>query len=333
MKKIRVGINGFGRIGKMVFRILQSHPEIEIVGINDPMPENTLIYLMKYDSIHGKFDKKITVKNNAIHINGNKIFHSQEIEPKNIPWKEWKADIVMDSSGHNKTRKLLEQHIAAGAKKVILSCPSEKEVDKTIIIGVNEHTLTSSDKIISNASCTSNCAAPLIKILDDAFTIETVFMNTVHPYTNNQRLIDFPHKDLRRGRSAAANIIPTSSSAVKAILEVMPHLKNRFDGIATRVPISDGAITELVATLKNNVTVAKVNAAVKNQCKTGMKGIVSYCEDPIVSSDIIGNPHSCIFDSLSTKVINNNTIQVLSWYDNEFGYSNRIVDLILMISA
>jgi len=332
MKKIRVGINGYGRIGKMVFRILLNHPEIEIAGINDPMPENSLLYLMKYDTVFGMLNETIDVGEDSVIVGGREILISRVTSPSDIPWRKWGVDIVIDSSGKNKNRESLQKHIDAGAKKVILTCPAETPVDKTVIIGVNENSLTENDCIVSNASCTANCVAPLLKILSESFGIETAFMNTVHPYTNNQQLIDSPHKDLRRGRNAGVNIIPTSSTAIKCVLEVMPELGDRFHGIATRVPVPDGALTELVVRLNNCVTITELNLAVKHFCKTRMKGIVSYCEDPIVSSDVIGNAHSCVFDSLATKVLNGNTVQILSWYDNEFGYSNRVVDLILLMS-
>lgn len=332
MKKLRVGINGYGRIGKMVFRILLNHPEIEIVGINDPMPEESLLYLMKYDTVFGILNESIVPAENAVIVGGREIKTSRVTSPSDIPWKNWGVDIVIDSSGRNKDRESLQKHIDAGAKKVILTCPAVSPVDKTIIIGVNENTLTAEDKIVSNASCTANCVAPLLKIIQDRFGIETAFLNTVHPYTNNQQLIDSPHKDLRRGRNAGVNIIPTSSTAIKCVLEVMPELGDRFHGIATRVPVPDGALTELVIRLGSRVTVSELNLAVKHSCRTDMKGIVSYCEDPVVSSDIIGNTHSCVFDSLATKVLNGDTVQLLSWYDNEFGYSNRVVDLISLMS-
>lgn len=332
MKKIKVGINGFGRIGKMVFRILLNHPEIEIAGINDPMPENSLLYLMKYDTVFGMLNETISAGENSIIVGGREIQVSRVTSPTEIPWKKWGVEIVIDSSGKNKDRESLQKHIDAGAKKVILTCPAVSPVDKTIIIGINDQTLTDNDVIVSNASCTANCVAPLLKIISDNFGIETAFLNTVHPYTNNQQLIDSPHKDLRRGRNAGVNIIPTSSTAIKCVLEVMPELGDRFSGIATRVPVPDGALTELVIRLNSLVTITELNLAVRYSCRTNMKGIVSYCEDPIVSSDIIGNPNSCVFDSLATKVLNGNTVQLLSWYDNEYGYSNRVVDLISLMT-
>jgi len=332
MKKIKVGINGYGRIGKMVFRILLNHPEIEIAGINDPMPENSLLYLMKYDTVFGILNETISSGENSVIVGGHEIPVSRVTSASEIPWKKWGVDIVIDSSGKNKDRESLQQHIDAGAKKVILTCPAVSPVDKTIIIGVNENTLTDSDIIVSNASCTANCVAPLLKIINDNFGIETAFLNTVHPYTNNQQLIDSPHKDLRRGRNAGVNIIPTSSTAIKCVLEVMPELGDRFSGIATRVPVPDGALTELVIRLNSIVTITELNIVVKHSCNNSMKGIVSYCEDPVVSSDIIGNTHSCVFDSLGTKVLCGNTAQLIAWYDNEFGYSNRVVDLISLLS-
>jgi glyceraldehyde 3-phosphate dehydrogenase len=316
----------------MVFRILLSHPEIEIAGINDPMPENSLLYLMKYDTVFGILNETVTSGENSVIVGAQEIPVSRVTSASEIPWKKWGVDIVIDSSGKNKDRESLKQHLEAGAKKVILTCPAVTPVDKTIIIGVNENTLAENDHIVSNASCTANCVAPLLKIINDNFGIETAFLNTVHPYTNNQQLIDSPHKDLRRGRNAGVNIIPTSPTAIKCVLEVMPELGDRFSGIATRVPVPDGALTELVIRLNSIVTITELNIAVKHRSNTSMKGIVSYCEDPVVSSDIIGNPHSCVFDSLGTKVLCGNTAQLISWYDNEFGYSNRVVDLISLMS-
>lgn len=332
MQKIKLGINGFGRIGKIVFRLLIEHPEIQLVGINDPMDNKTLLHLLKYDSVHGRLHEDLSCSNTHLIIGEKYIPISHFTNPEEIPWKEWGAELVLESSGRFKTRPLLEKHFKAGAKKIILSCPAEDDSIKTIIIGVNEYILNSEDNIISNASCTANCVAPLLHVLDQNFGIETVFLNTVHPYTNNQQIIDSPHSDLRRARTAGNNIIPTSSTAVKAVHKVMPHLKDRFHGIATRVPVPDGALTEFVLNFQKDVTPEMINHAVKNATENAMKGIIEYCADPIVSSDIINNPSSCIFDSLCTKVVGGKAAQVISWYDNEYGYSNRIVDLIGIVN-
>ena len=325
---VKIGINGFGRIGKLVFRILQEKPEIEIVGINDPAEITVLAHLLKYDSAHGRFAGTVEISGSQLIVNGKPIQVYHERIPADIPRTMHGADIVIEASGLFTTREKLSQHLSSGARKVILTCPPQDVLDKTIIIGINENTLTKDDQIISNASCTANCAAPLLRILHDSFGIEKVFMNTVHPATNNQRLIDAPHTDLRRSRTALNNIIPTTSTAIPVIKSVMPFLSDCFDGIATRVPVDDGSLMELTAVVRKNTNTSEVNNAFLAASENFMKGIVEYTSDPIVSSDIIGNSHSAIFDSRATKVLNQNFIQIIGWYDNEFGYSSRVVDLI-----
>jgi len=329
---IKIGINGFGRIGKLVFRLLQNNPEIEIVGINDPANTETLAHLLKYDSAHGLFSGTIEVGDDNLIVNGKTIQVYHEKIPANIPRTMHGADIVIEASGIFTSREQLSQHLSSGARKVILTCPPKDALDKTIIIGINEKTLTPNDRIISNASCTANCVAPMLKVLQDNFVINRVFMNTVHPATNNQSLIDAPRADLRRSRTALSNIIPTTSTAIPVIKELMPFLTDRFDGFATRVPVEDGSLIELNALVDKNTSVEEINETFLKAATNELKGILAFTSDPIVSSDIIGNPHSVIFDSLCTKVLQGNFIQVVGWYDNEFGYSNRVVDLIELIS-
>ncbi len=329
MKKI--GINGFGRIGRVVFRLLQTHQDIEVSQINDPMDLDTLIYLLKYDSIHGRFKYEIRKSEGGLIINNKFISISHELSPEKINWKDAEVDIVIESSGNFTTKKDLEKHIDSGAKKVILSCPTNDKKIKTIIIGVNENILNQNDLIISNASCTANCVAPILKIIDNSFGLKSGFMNTVHPFTNNQRIIDSPHPDIRRSRAAATNIIPTVSTAIEAIYHVMPHLKNKIDGFATRVPVANGSFVELCLNLSKNTSIEEINNLFESNSKANFKNIIEYTIDPIVSIDVIDNQNSAVFDSLSTKIINSNFVQIIAWYDNETGYSSRIIDLIGMI--
>lgn len=332
MTRVKVGINGFGRIGKMFFRLLVHHPEIELVGINDLMDNDMLMYLLKYDTVHGKFNREIRLEDGKLHINGSRVNIGHYADPSQIPWDKWGADIVVDSSGRFTTRQNLQKHIASGAKRVILSCPPDDELDITLVIGVNERKLLPEHQIISNASCTANCIAPVLNILNKEFGISSVFLNTVHPYTNNQRIIDSPHADFRRSRASADNIIPTSTSAIGALHTIMPELQNKFNGISTRVPVACGALSELVIIFEQKVSPESINALAQKYSKAQLNGIVEYTTDPIVSSDVLGNTHSCVFDSLATKVINENTAQLILWYDNEIGYSNRLVDLVLLMA-
>jgi glyceraldehyde 3-phosphate dehydrogenase len=329
---IKVGINGFGRIGRLVFRRSLELGGFDFVGINDLTDAKTLAHLLKYDSVHGKFKGEIKVEGNDIIVNGDRITITAEKDPANLEWKKLGADVVIESTGIFRTKEACMKHIDAGAKKVILTVPSKGEVDATVVLGVNDDVIKGDEKVVSNASCTTNCLAPMVKVLNDAFGIERGFMTTVHSYTNDQRLLDLPHSDLRRARSAALSIIPTTTGAAKAVTKVIPELKGRLDGYSLRVPTPDGSITDFVAVLKKEVTVEEVNAAVKKTAEGNMKGILEYTEDPIVSADIVGNPSSCVFDSLSTMV-NGNLVKVVGWYDNEWGYSCRVVDLLLKISG
>ncbi|MEI6853079.1 MAG: type I glyceraldehyde-3-phosphate dehydrogenase [Bacteroidota bacterium] len=328
---IHIGINGFGRIGKLVFRLMQEDPAFEVVGINDTADIKTLAHLLKYDSAHGAFNGSVEVKGENLLVNGKSINIYHENLPANIPRTMHGADIVIESSGMFLTREILAGHLESGAKKVILTCPPQDPLDKTIIIGINENSLTEKDNIISNASCTANSVAPMLKVLHENFGVVQAFMNTVHPATNNQRLIDAPHKDLRRSRTALTNIIPTTSTAIPIVIELMPYLKEKFDGLATRVPVEDGSLIEITAQLNSKVTLEEINKAFYDASVGQLKNIIQYCSDPIVSSDVIGNSHSLVFDSLLTKVLSGNFIQVIGWYDNEYGYSNRVVDLAKLI--
>ncbi|MCF8267368.1 MAG: type I glyceraldehyde-3-phosphate dehydrogenase [Ignavibacteriales bacterium] len=323
---LKVGINGFGRIGRLVFRRGIEIGGIEFVGINDLTSAATLAHLLKYDSVHGKFKGEVKAEGDSIIVNGKKIKISAEKDPANLKWAELGVDVVIESTGVFRSQEACMKHIQAGAKKVILTVPSKGDVDATVVLGVNEETLKPEAKVVSNASCTTNCLAPMVKVLNDTFGLEKGFMTTVHSYTNDQVILDLPHSDLRRARAAAVSIIPTTTGAAKAVGKVIPELKGKLDGFALRVPTPDGSITDLVATLNKEVTVEEVNAAMKKAAEGKMKGILEYCEDPIVSADIVGNDHSCIFDSLSTMV-NGNLVKVVGWYDNEWGYSCRVVDL------
>ncbi len=328
---IKVGINGFGRIGRLVFRRGLELGNIEFVGINDLTDAKTLAHLLKYDSVHGKFKGEVSVEGDSIIVNGKKIKITAEKDPANLKWGELGAEVVIESTGVFRSQEGCMKHIAGGAKKVILTVPSKGDVDATVVLGVNDNVLTGDEKVLSNASCTTNCLAPIVKVLNDKFGVEKGFMTTVHSYTNDQRVLDLPHSDLRRARSAAVNIIPTTTGAAKAVGKVIPELKGKLDGFSLRVPTPDGSITDLVATLKKEVTKEEVNAAIKEAAETTMKGILEYTEDLIVSSDIIGNTHSSIFDADSTMA-NGNMVKVVSWYDNEYGYSCRVVDLITKIA-
>jgi len=331
---IRVAINGFGRIGRNTLRAALSHSKygnkFEVVAINDLGNTHTLAHLLKYDSIYGKFNGSIEAKDDGINVNGKWINFYSQVNPSKLPWKEQNIDVVVESTGIFRTRDGANQHLDAGAKKVIISAPV-KDPDITVVLGVNEHTYDA-DKhhIISNASCTTNSLAPPVKVLQDNFGIEQGFMTTVHSYTGDQRILDFPHKDLRRARAAAVSIIPTTTGAAKAIGMVIPELNGKLDGMAIRVPTPDGSLTDFTSILKRNVTTQEVNNAFKQASQNSLKGIMDYTEEPLVSTDVIGNPHSAIIDGLSTKLIGEqgNLLKILSWYDNEWGYSCRLVDLI-----
>lgn len=329
---IRVGINGFGRIGRNVFRVIAKRNNIDVLAINDLADSTSLATLLKYDTIHGKFNGTVQAKEKSLVVNGKEISLIMEKDPAKLPWKSLGVDIVIESTGIFTSMADCAKHLDAGAKRVILSAPAKDKIDATIVVGVNNKDLKPEHKIVSNASCTTNCLAPLVKVLNDNFGIEKGLMTTIHAYTNDQRIIDFFHKDLRRARAAALNIIPTTTGAAKAIGEVIPSLKGKLDGLAMRVPVPNGSVTDLVAMVSKDVTVETVNAAMKKAAEGELKGILEYCEDPVVSSDIIGNTHSSIFDAALTYVIDKRMIKVISWYDNEWGFSNRMVDLIEMVA-
>ncbi|MGR3294851.1 MAG: type I glyceraldehyde-3-phosphate dehydrogenase [Candidatus Bathyanammoxibius sp.] len=324
---IKVGINGFGRIGRIVFRAMAQRPSIEVVAINDLADSKALAFLLKYDSVHRRFQGTVEAKENALTVNGKDIRLVQERDPARLPWKELGVDVAIESTGFFTKKEDCEKHIQAGAKKVILSAPPKGKLDAVIVCGVNDNTLRPEHRVISNASCTTNSLAPMVKVLNENFGIEKGLMTTIHAYTNDQKVADSIHSDLRRARSAAVNIIPTTTGAAKAIGEVIPELKGKLDGVALRVPVVDGSITDLSAILKKSVTKEEVNEAMKKASQGELKGILEYCDEPIVSSDIIGNPHSCIFDSLSTYVVEGNLVKVMGWYDNEWAFSQRMAEL------
>jgi len=325
---IKVAINGFGRIGRLVFKAAQHDKEIEFVAINDLTDANTLAHLLKYDSVHGRYPEPVKVDGNYLVAGHRKVKVIAERDPAKLPWKDMAVDIVVESTGVFRKREQLENHLKQGAGKVVLTVPAKDEIDNTIVLGVNDNDLKPNDRIVSNASCTTNCLAPVAKVLHDSFGIVRGFMTTIHGYTNDQRLLDLPHSDLRRARAAAVSMIPTTTGAARAVGKVIPDLKGKLDGVAIRVPTSDGSIVDLVAELKQDVTVEQINQAMKKAAEGPMKGVLEYCEDPIVSVDVIDNPHSSVFDSLSTSVMDGNFVKVFSWYDNEWGYSCRTLDLV-----
>lgn len=329
MDKIRVAINGFGRIGRLSFRALLAKENIEVVAINDLTDNATLAHLLKYDSVHGRFNGEVSSDSESLTVNGVRINAYAERDPKNLPWKDLNIDVVLESTGRFVDEAGAGMHLQAGAKKVVISAPAKGNIP-TVVIGVNENTLTGEETIVSNASCTTNCLAPMAKVLDDVFGIEKGYMTTIHAYTADQNLQDAPHSDLRRARAAALSIVPTSTGAAKAVGLVLPHLKGKLDGNAMRVPVPDGSLTDLTVILKREATVEEINNAIKAAAENQLKGILEYCVDPIVSTDIVGNPHSCIFDSNLTSA-NGSLVKVVGWYDNEFGYSSRVADLMMLL--
>ncbi len=326
MSKLRVAINGFGRIGRLAFRAMLNNDQIEVVAINDLTDNHTLAHLLKYDSVHGKFNGQIQVNDEAIIVNGHAIKGFAEKDPSKLPWGELSIDVVLESTGRFTNSEGAGGHIKAGAKRVVISAPAKGTDIPTVVLGVNDQEIVGNETIISNASCTTNCLAPMAKVLDDNFGIEKGYITTVHAYTADQNIQDAPHKDLRRARAAAYSIVPTSTGAAKAVGLVLPHLQGRLDGIAMRVPVPDGSLTDLTVVLKQQVSVDQVNDAMKKAAGDHLDGILEYTEDPLVSADIVGNPHSCIFDAGLTSV-NGTLIKVVGWYDNEVGYSHRLVDL------
>ena len=328
---INVAINGFGRIGRLVFRRMMQKGGFNVVGINDITDAKTLAYLLKYDSVHGMYGGNVSSEPEAITVDGKKFKITAEKDPAKLPWKEAGVDIVIEGTGIFTSRDKLELHLQAGAKKVLLTAPAKDEIDATIVIGVNDHTLTGKEHFVSNASCTTNCLAPMVSVLHKAFGVDHGYMTTVHSYTNDQRLLDLPHKDLRRARAAALSIIPTTTGAAKAVGKVIPELKGKLDGFSLRVPTPDASITDFVAVLKKPATRDEINQAMKTAAGSHLKGIMQYTEDEIVSTDVIGNSHSCILDSHLTMA-QGNTAKVFGWYDNEWGFSCRVVDLLEKIA-
>jgi len=329
---IRVAINGFGRIGRSVFRVLNNNKEIELVAINDIFDKGALVYLLKYDTVMGRFPGNVSLTGDVLVAGNQKVKLLAERIPRQLPWNDLGVDIVVESTGIFRQRVQLENHISAGAKKVILTVPSKDEIDYTVVLGVNEDGLTKDHHIVSNASCTTNCLAPMAKILHEAFGIELGVINTVHAYTNDQRLADVPHSDWRRSRAAAENVIPTTTGAARAVGKVLPELNGKLDGIAMRVPVPDGSVVDFNVRLEQMVTVDKINEAVYSAADNGpISKVLQYSTLPVVSTDIIGNQHSSIFDAPFTRVIGGDFVKTLNWYDNEWGYSNRVVDLIGLV--
>lgn len=328
MKKIRVAINGFGRIGRVFLRNCINHPQIEIVAINDLTDAITLAHLLKYDSVHRAFKGDVKVDGSNMIVNGQAIKIVSFKDPAQLPWKENNIDMVIESTGLFLDMASANLHLKAGAKKVILSAPAKDDTIKTVVLGVNDGILMDSDIVVSNASCTTNCAAPMLKVLEEQFTIEEAYITTVHSYTSDQRLHDAPHKDLRRARAANMSIIPTSTGAAKAITKIFPNLEGKIGGCGMRVPVPDGSLTDITCVLKKVPTAQEINAAFQRAAQNELKGILEYTEDPIVGIDVIGNPHSVLYDAEFTSVVGN-LVKIIGWYDNEWGYSNRLVDLAL----
>src|SRR4051794_9380231 len=330
---VRVGINGFGRIGRLVFRALKARPkDFDIVAINDLSDAKHLALLLKYDSVHGRYKGTVQAGERSLIVDGDEIRITQEKDPANLPWKELKCQVALESTGFFTNRASLQKHLDAGAERVILSAPAKDKLDATIVLGVNDKTLKPEHRIVSNASCTTNCLAPMAKVLHESFGIEKGLMTTCHAYTNDQRVADQVHSDPYRARSAAINIIPSTTGAAKAVGEVIPELNGKLTGFSLRVPVPDGSITDLTSLLKREVTKDEVNSAMKTAAEGPLKGILQYATDPLVSSDIIGNPHSSIFAADQTLVIGGNLVKTVSWYDNEWGYSCRTADLIAMVA-
>ncbi|MGO4818180.1 type I glyceraldehyde-3-phosphate dehydrogenase [Flavobacterium sp. W22_SRS_FP1] len=327
--KTRVAINGFGRIGRNLFRLLLNHPTIEVVAINDIADTKTMAHLVKYDSIHGVLPYKVSADEKGILVDSNHFLFFHEKCISNLDWESINIDYVIESTGKHKTYEELNAHIVAGAKKVILSAPSEVDSIKTVVLGVNESILDGTETIISNASCTTNNAAPMMKVIDELCGIEQAYITTIHSYTTDQSLHDQPHKDLRRARGASQSIVPTTTGAAKALSKIFPDLEGKIGGCGIRVPVPDGSLTDITFNVKRNVTIAEINAAFKTAAEGSLKRILDYTEDPIVSVDIIGNTNSCVFDAQLTSVIDK-MVKVVGWYDNEIGYSSRIIDLILL---
>lgn len=327
MKTTRIAINGFGRIGRNLFRLLLEHPHLEVVAINDLADLPTMAHLLKYDSIHGVLNRTISHNKSQLIVDGNAIAYFQEKEIENLDWRSLDIDYVIESTGKRKTFTLLEPHLKQGAKQVILSVPPEDSIIKTVVLGVNENILDGTERIISNASCTTNNAAPMIKVIKELCGIEHAYVTTIHSYTTDQSLHDQPHKDLRRARGAAQSIVPTTTGAAKALTKIFPEYEGKIGGGGIRVPVPNGSLTDITCRAKRTVTIEEINSAFQNAAQNSLKGILDYTEDPIVSVDIINNPHSCLFDAQLTSVLDK-MVKVVGWYDNEIGYSSRIIDLI-----
>jgi len=329
---LKVAINGFGRIGRSVFRILNNKSDIDVVAINDIFDKEALTYLLKYDTVMGRFPEQVNLEGDILRTQSQSVKLIAERVPSELPWSEMGVDIVIESTGIFRQRKQLEDHLNAGAKRVVLTVPSKDEIDYTVVLGVNDNGLKSEHKIVSNASCTTNCLAPMAKILNDSFGIEMGVINTIHAYTNDQRLADVPHSDWRRSRAAAENVIPTTTGAARAVGKVLPELNGKLDGIAMRVPVPDGSVVDLNVRLNQNVKENDINEAVRTASENGsLKNVLEYSTLPVVSTDIIGNPHSSIFDAPFTRVVDGNFVKTLNWYDNEWGYSNRVADLLTVL--
>lgn len=329
--KTRIAINGFGRIGRNLFRLLLNHPTLEVVAVNDIADKKTMAHLLKYDSIHGVLQHTVSSDENSILVDGKPFLFFHEKEILNLNWKDLDIDFVVESTGKYKSYEDISKHIAVGAKKVILSAPAEVDSIKTVVLGVNEHILDGNELIVSNASCTTNNAAPMIKVIEELCGIEQAYITTVHSYTTDQSLHDQPHKDLRRARGASQSIVPTTTGAAKAITKIFPNLDGKMGGCGIRVPVPDGSLTDITFNVKREVSIEEINSAFKKAAETKLKGILDYTEDPIVSVDILGNTHSCLFDAQLTSVIDK-MVKVVGWYDNEIGYSSRIIDLISFLS-
>ena len=331
---MKIAINGFGRIGRSVFRILNNRDNIDVVAINDIFDKDALTYLLKYDTVMGRFPEEVSLEGDILKTQCQSVKLLAERDPASLPWNELGVDIVIESTGIFRQRDQLQYHINAGAKRVVLTVPSKDEIDYTVVLGVNDDGLRPEHKIVSNASCTTNCLAPMAKILNESFGIQMGVINTIHAYTNDQRLADVPHSDWRRSRAAAENVIPTTTGAARAVGKVLPELDGKLDGIAMRVPVPDGSVVDLNVRLDKDVTVDEVNEVVRSASESGpLKNILHYSTLPVVSTDIIGNPHSSIFDAPFTRVIEGNFVKTLNWYDNEWGYSNRVVDLLETLYA
>ncbi|MBO8130240.1 MAG: type I glyceraldehyde-3-phosphate dehydrogenase [Candidatus Marinimicrobia bacterium] len=325
---VKVGINGFGRIGRCILRAMKNTgKDIDVVAVNDLIDASTLAVLLKYDSVHREFPGEVYADGENLVVDGKKIKVLSEKDPSKLPWKELGVDIAIESTGVFRKREQIAAHLVAGAKKVVLTVPAKDEIDATVVLGVNDDVLTGKEQIVSNASCTTNCAAPMAKVMNDNFGIKQGFLITIHAYTMDQRLLDAPHKDLRRARAAAMSTVPTTTGAARAIGKVIPALKGKMDGVAYRVPVPDASVVDLILEVEKSVTIDEINKAMKKASETDLKGILQYTEDPLVSSDIIGNPYSCVFDANLTMVLETGMVKISGWYDNEYGYSCRVVEL------